>query len=201
MVNRGELKAKARESIKGNILAFFGLTVIVSAIYVVLSFTYVGTLVVAGPLELGMTLFILEVVRTKKGNFATGFNGFIQFVPSFVAGLLMSIFVMLWSLLLVIPGIVAGLSYSMTYFILADNPKISGLEAIKKSKEMMKGHKWEYFCLCFSFFWWFVLCAVTFGLAYIYVAPYFNATIANYYEEIKASSEQVNSVNPSVVSE
>ena len=65
----------------------------------------------------------------------------------------------------------------------------------------MKGHKWEYFCLCFSFFWWFVLCAVTFGLAYIYVAPYFNATIANYYEEIKASSEQVNSVNPSVVSE
>ena len=143
----------------------------------------------------------MEVVRTKKGNFATGFNGFIQFVPSFVAGLLMSIFVMLWSLLLIIPGIVAGLSYSMTYFILADNPKISGLEAIKKSKEMMKGHKWEYFCLCFSFFWWFVLCAVTFGLAYIYVAPYFNATIANYYEEIKASSEQVNSVNPSVVSE
>ena len=73
----------------------------------------------------------------------------------------------------------------MTFYILADNPGMSGSEAIKKSKQMMKGHKWELFVLILSFFWWYVLCTITFGIAYIYVAPYINVTMTNFYEKIK----------------
>ena len=82
----------------------------------------------------------------------------------------------------------------MTFYIIADNPSISGSEAIKKSKEMMKGHKWELFVLLFSFFWWYVLGVITFGLAYIYVIPYAEATVINFYEKIKP-------VNPSSITE
>lgn len=187
-INRKELKAAAKEQIKGNILTFFGLSIIIGLILSVSSSIVIGPLILEGPLSLGLTMFILQVVREKEGEFETGFKGFKQFVPSFVATLLISIFFILWSLLLVIPGIIAALSYSMTFFIIADNPGISGLEAIKKSKEMMKGHKAELFFLQLSFFWWGLLCVITLGIAAIYVSPYVHATIANFYEKIKSEN-------------
>ena len=82
----------------------------------------------------------------------------------------------------------------MTFYIIADNPSISGSEAIKKSKEMMKGYKWELFVLLFSFFLWYVLGVITFGLSYIYVIPYVEATVVNFYEKIKPE-------NPSSITE
>ena len=184
-INRSELKTLAKEQIKGNVWTFFGLSLILGIILSVSSITFVGPLILEGPLQLGLTLFMIEVVRTKKGQFNTGFKGFNQFGTSFVATLLMAIFICLWSLLFVLPGIIACFRYALTYYIIADNPEMSGSEAIKKSKEMMKGHKWELFVLLFSFFWWYLLCGITFGLAAIYVLPYINATMVNYYEKLK----------------
>lgn len=187
-INRSELKQAAKEQIKGNIGTYLGLSIVVSLIISVSSVVVIGPLLLAGALNLGLTMFILQVVRTKKGDFNTGFMGFKQFGSSFVATLLMGIFICLWSILLYIPGIVAAFRYSMTYFILADNPEMSGSEAISKSKEMMKGHKWELFVLLLSFFWWYVLCAITGGIAAIYVSPYISATVANFYEQLKKES-------------
>ena len=184
-INRAELKSLAKEQIKGNVWTFFGLSLVLGIILSVSSFVVIGPLLLAGPLELGLTLFMIEVVRTKKGNFNTGFAGFKQFGSSFVATLLMGIFICLWSCLFVIPGIIACFRYSLTYYILADNPEMSGSAAIKKSKEMMIGHKWELFVLLFSFFWWYLLCFITFGIAAIYVSPYINATMVNFYEKLK----------------
>ena len=185
-INRKELKASARQQIKGNIATFFGLWVIFAIINMVSGILVVGPLVLMGPLALGFAMFILEVVRTRDGKFETGFKGFKHFGSAFVASLLMGIFILLWSLLLIVPGIIADLRYSMTYFIIADNPGISGMAAIKKSKEMMRGHKWELFVLGLSFFWWILLIVITFGLAAIYVVPYMHATTANYYEKLKS---------------
>lgn len=184
-IDRAELKSLAKEQIKGNVWTFFGLSLVLGIILSISSFVVIGPLLLAGPLELGLTLFIMEVVRTKKGNFNTGFAGFKQFGSSFVATLLMNIFICLWSFLLVIPGIIACFRYALTYYILADNPEMSGSDAIKKSKEMMIGHKWELFVLLFSFFWWYLLCFITFGIAAIYVSPYINATMVNFYEKLK----------------
>ncbi len=185
MFSRKDLKIAAKEQIKGNVGVFFGLSVIWGIIFFLSSFTVIGPLFLYGAMTLGYALFIIEVVRTKNGKLETGFNGFKQYGSSFVATLLIGIFTFLWSILFVIPGIIASFRYSMTYFILADNPKMSGLAAIKKSKEMMKGHKWDLFILLFSFFWWYLLGVVTLGLAYIYVYPYVIATVANFYEKIK----------------
>lgn len=182
---RKELKSAAKEQIKGNVLTFLGLSIVVTMILSISSVVFVGPIVLGGIFELGLTLFMVEVVRTKKGHFKTGFDGFQYFGTAFVAYLLMGIFTFLWSLLFVIPGIIASLRYSMTYFIIADNPEISGLDAIKKSKQMMIGHKGELFVLLLSFFWWYVLCGITFGIAAIYVGPYINATLVNYYEKLK----------------
>ena len=187
VIERKELKTLAKEQIKGNVATFFGLSIVVALILSLSSSLIVGPLLLTGPFELGLTLFMIEVVRKGKGQFNTGFMGFKQFGSSFVATLLMGIFICFWSLLLVIPGIIACFRYSMTYYILADNPEMSGSDAIKKSKEMMQGHKWELFILLLSFFWWYILCIITFGIAVIYVFPYINATLVNYYEKLKYS--------------
>lgn len=182
---RSELKSAAKEQIKGNILTFFGLSVVVAIIISVSSAVFIGPIILDGVFSLGLALFMMEVVRTKKGNFETGFAGFKQFGTSFVASLLIGIFTFLWSLLFIIPGIIASLRYSMTFYIISDNPEISGSDAIKKSKQMMTGHKWELFVLLLSFFWWYLLCAITLGIAAIYVVPYVTATLVNYYEKLK----------------
>lgn len=194
MIDRKELKASAKEQVKGNVLTFFALSFVMGLILGATSVSLVAPLIISGPILLGITLFLLEVTRKGEGNFETGFHGFKNFGSAFVAYLLSTIFIILWSLLLIIPGIVASFSYSMTFYILADNPGMSGSEAIKKSKEMMNGHKWELFVLLLSFFWWYVLCGITFGIAYIYVAPYINVTMTNFYEKIKLETSDRKSV-------
>ena len=73
----------------------------------------------------------------------------------------------------------------MAPFILADNPELTAREALSKSKKIMDGHKFELFVLQLSFFWWYLLEGITFGIAAIYVTPYVNATTTNFYNKIK----------------
>lgn len=184
-IDRKELKTEAKSKIKGNVAVFFGLSIIMGIILSISGITVVGPLILMGPISLGLSIFMLEVVRTGKSTLESGFKGFKQFGTSFGAGLLMIICTCLWSLLFYIPGIIAAIRYSMTFYIIADNPELSATEAIDKSKEMMKGHKGEYFVLLLSFFWWYLLCFITFGLAAIYVSPYIEATKIAFYEKIK----------------
>ena len=128
-----DLMQQARESLKGN----WTLAVIGNAIYLILLVMvqgipligWVGGLVIGGPLTLGWTIFFLNLVRRQEAQLAQLFDGFYRFVNAFLAYLLMILFIFLWSLLLLIPGIVAFLSYSMTFFILTDHPEMEGLEA------------------------------------------------------------------------
>ncbi len=191
MFNRKEMKIAAKKQLNGNIGVYFGLSIIVGLILSALALTFVGSFVLMGPFQLGFAMFFLEVVREGRGNLETGFKGFKQFGTAFVAFLLVFIFTSLWSLLFIIPGIIAQCRYAMTFFILADNPTISASDAMKKSKEMMDGHKLELFFLELSFFWWYILGIITFGLAMIYVAPYVETTIAIYYERLKAEQQGV----------
>lgn len=185
MIDRAQLKTMAKDQIKGNVWLYLGLSLVISLILSAVSFTVVGAIVLNGPLQLGLVMFTLEIVRTKKGTFETGFNGFKQFGSSLVASLIMMVCTILWSLLLIVPGIIAAIRYSMTYYILADNPEMSGSDAVNKSKEMMKGHKWEFFVLGLSFIPWHLLGIITLGIAYIWICPYMSATFANYYEVLK----------------
>lgn len=143
------------------------------------------SIVIGGPLQLGLSIFSLNLARGKKADFSQLFDGFKDFGNALLAFILMTAFVLLWALLLIIPGIIAAIAYSQTFFILADNKGLAGNEALKQSKAMMDGHKWRYFCLCLRFTGWFILSILTLGIGFLWLGPYFNVSLANFYDDLK----------------
>jgi uncharacterized membrane protein len=103
----------------------------------------------------------------------------------------MCVFIFLWTLLLIIPGILAAYSYSMTFFVLAEDPTIGARNSIRKSKELMFGNRWKFFCLGWRFFGWALLCILTLGIGFLFLAPYVQTSFARFYDDIKAGPEAV----------
>lgn len=143
------------------------------------------TLIIGGPLQLGIYKFSLSISRNQDARLEQIFDGFYNFGNALAAFLLILVFTILWSLLLIIPGIIAAISYSMTFFIMADNPDIDPMEAIDKSKAMMRGYKWKYFELCLIFFVLILLSLLTLGIALLWLIPFMQITYAKFYEDIK----------------
>ena len=98
-----------------------------------------------GPMLIGLSVFSLTLARRQEANVSQLFVGFNDFLRALVAYLLMILYIFLWAILLVVPGIMAALSYSQTFFILAEDKTISAQDALRKSKAMMEGHKKELF--------------------------------------------------------
>ena len=146
-----DLCAAARASLQGNWGMAIGVLVVyvllVGAVSAVPIIGPIGQLLIDGPLMLGITAFFLLLARGQPAPFATLFGGFKLFGTALGAYLLMAIFTVLWTLLLIVPGIIAALRYSQTYFVLVENPSLGPLEAIRRSKALMVGNKWKYFCL------------------------------------------------------
>ena len=185
-----DYREKAMSKIRGqwNSLALIAL---VEALILSFASSFViGNFLIGGAITLGVAGISLAVVRGKEFEISNLFDGFKNFVPSLVLYLVNTILIALWSLLFIIPGIIKGYSYSMSFYILHDNPDMQADEARKKSIEMMNGHKWELFCLHFSFIGWFLLCGLTFGILSFWVLPYFRASEAEFYENLKANCEQ-----------
>lgn len=166
------------------ILAFLIMTIIISASAVV----GVGPLLLCGIMTVGCAGIFLAIVRGQKPDLSTVFDGFrTGLANNLIAGVLVSVFTTLWSLLFVIPGIVKSYSYSMTYFILKDHPEMSASDAIAESRKMMNGNKWRLFCLDFSFIGWVLLSCLTCGILMLLVAPYMYAARAAFYESLKGA--------------
>ncbi|MGI6752444.1 MAG: DUF975 family protein [Anaerovoracaceae bacterium] len=146
------------------------------------SIANIYTLLVSGPLSLGLVIFIGSVFRREDPRISQVFNGFERFLKAFLTYFVMSFFIFLWSLLLIIPGIIASYRYSMTFYILMDNPEIGVMEAINASKEMMQNNKWKLFSLHLSFIGWFILAMMTFGLGIIFLGPYIETSMFAFYE-------------------
>ena len=184
MTKNVELMRMAKESLKGK----WGLAAVTFLVYILLSMAssivpVVGPLLVGGPLALGLALFILSISRGQEADIAQLFKGFERFVVAFVAMLLITLFVSLACLLLIVPGIILGIAYSMTFFILLDNPDLTAVEAMKKSRELMYGFKWKFFCLSLRFIGWFLLCVITFGIASLWITPYLYVSYAKFYDD------------------
>lgn len=153
---------------------------------------FVG-LVLCGPLSYGMANYTLKVVRNDESKTTNDlFSGFSNvFANSLIAYILQVIFLALWSLLFLIPGIIKSYSYSMTFYILNDNPGLEGNDAITKSRQLMKGHKWDLFVLYLSFIGWILLSILTFGiLAILFVGPWMYVAQAKFYESIKEQPQE-----------
>lgn len=137
----------------------------------------------------GYSRFNLDLVdRQKEPEIGTLFNYFSHWKTAAAAGALQALIVFLWTLLLIIPGIIAGYSYAMTQYILAENPELSASEALAHSKEIMTGNRWRLFCLQFSFIGWDLLAALTLGIGNLWLNPYKQAATAAFYREISGTA-------------
>lgn len=144
------------------------------------------------PLGWGYAVTFLSNARGEEDPFNVSrmFDGYRDFVRIFTTILLTQIYILLWTLLLIIPGIIKSLSYAMTPFVLRDNPEMKNNAAIELSMKMMDGHKGELFWLYLTFIGWGILCILTLGIGYFWLAPYMQASMAQFYEEVKAEYEQ-----------
>ncbi len=142
-------------------------------------------LLISGPLSLGITKFTINISRNQEARIEQLFEGFSNFGTSTGAYLLTVLFTLLWTLLLIIPGIIAALSYSMTFYIIADDDSIGAMDAIDKSKKMMYGHKWKYFRLLLRIVGLSLLCILTLGIGFLWLLPYAQVSTAKFYEDIK----------------
>jgi uncharacterized membrane protein len=142
-------------------------------------------LAISGPMVLGIAIFSINISRNQDARLEQIFQGFNNFSTSLGAYLLMLLFIFLWTLLLIIPGIIAALSYSMTFYILADDNSIGAMEAIDKSKKMMDGYKWKYFCLGLRFIGWSLICILTLGIGFLWLFPYMQVCMVKFYDDIK----------------
>ncbi|WGK68201.1 DUF975 family protein [Candidatus Haliotispira prima] len=137
------------------------------------------------PLSVGLIVVFLKFIRKEETTLKDLFTGYKHFIPVFKTSLIVSISIFLWSLLLIIPGIIALVSYSMCYFILADNPKLSTMEIMAKSKKMMLGNKWEYFFLSCRFIGWGLVSIATLGIGLLWLIPYVQTSQVLFYENLK----------------
>ncbi len=187
------LMKMARESLRGNwgvaIGTFLVYSLIIGILPAIPVLGLIVLLVITAPLVLGLMIFTLSLSRKENASLGQLFQGFNNFGSALGASLLIGLFTFLWSLLLIIPGIIATLSYSMTFFILADNSSIGPMEAIKKSKEMMNGNKWKLFCLGFRFVGWSILSVFTAGIGTLWLIPYTYVSMAKFYDDIKITNE------------
>jgi uncharacterized membrane protein len=184
-----ELRQFSREALKGNWGSAILLCIIFSVIGALSGFIpYVGAIIIGGPLTLGFTICFLNLIRREPFRLESLFDGFKRFVPAMLLYVLQSLFIVLWTLLLIIPGIIATFRYSMAYFILNDNIEMTAKEALKASKEMMKGYKWKLFSLYLSFTGWILLSILTLGIGFLWVGPYMYAATASFYENLKEAS-------------
>lgn len=158
-----------------SVLGFLGF------VFMILHFT------IGGAVTLGYVKFNLNLVDRKSATFAQLFSEFHRLGAGFFMQLLRMVYTFLWSLLFIIPGIYAAYGYSMTPYILAENPEMTANEAITKSKELMNGNRFRLFCLEISFFGWMLLVALfTFGIGLLWLKPYMETSFAAFYREITA---------------
>lgn len=186
-----ELRAQARVALQGKWVMAAVAALVYSAIAGGLSaipgIGLIGTLLVGLPVAYGFSILMLSVCRGASDiDLGVLFEGFKDYGRILGTMLLQAVYTALWSLLLVIPGIIKSYSYAMTAFILKDEPELKNNAAIEKSMAMMEGNKMKLFLLDLSFIGWGILALFTFGIGLLFLQPYMGISRAAFYEDLKA---------------
>lgn len=210
-----ELRAQARERLDGKWGTFVLMTFLMLVIQTILQIPgYIGSLLeilspenvlaslsfsnisnilslLALPLSWGLTVSLLRNHREESVDLENLFDGFRggRYTRVFCALFLVHLFTFLWTLLLIIPGIMKAFSYALTPYILLDEPELTARQAITRSCEIMQGRRWKLFCLYLSFIGWGILSLLTFGIGFLWLVPYMNASVAAFYEDARAEYE------------
>lgn len=188
MKRSSELRAQAWSALSGK----WGMAVVATLVYMVICgvislipyVSSIAALLVSLPLAYGFTIMLLNVVRGSDVEFNTLGEGFKDYGRILGTMLLSSVYQFLWMLLLIIPGIIKGYSYALTPYLLKDHPELKFNAAIEESMRLMSGNKMRLFLLDLSFIGWFLLGLITFGIAFLWITPYWNTARAAFYEDL-----------------
>lgn len=158
--------------------------------------SFITAILLVAPLELSLFALLLSIIRKEDEDIRPMRQLWQNFLDNYtsyvVASFLMYLVIFLISIVtLCIGGLIFSLAYSMVAFVIKDNPNLTAKEALQKSRYMMRGHKWELFVLYLSFIGWFIVGLITFGIGFLWIAPYIYTAKAHFYEDVKAEYEAV----------
>ena len=199
MILRSELKQNAKNQLKNNWGLAIGIIIVCTLISCIPNLLVeindeslaiaiiipIITLVITGPLTIGQCRFFINLANRSNPKFSDLWYGFNNILKAIGVTLLVGVIVFIGTILLIIPGIILSFMYSQVYYIMTENPEMSIIDCLKESSRIMKGHKMDLFVLELSFLGWIILTGITFGIAGLYVLPYYSATLTNFYLEIK----------------
>lgn len=185
-MNARDYRATARKKLQGK----WAMPLVVCLLYGLMAGIATGTaalaLVFGGCLAIGLNQAFLDFSRKGSMEIDTLISGFkTNLSERIIASLLVNVYIFLWSLLFVIPGIIKTYAYSMTFYLMADDAKLNANDAMKKSQELMNGKKGKLFLLDLSFIGWYLLGALTFGILYLWIIPYHELARAEFYQSIR----------------
>lgn len=213
MINRIEIKKEAKEIISnklGEAIKILLLLFLISflagfvisfgmEIFEIDSDSNLGTtiksvleIILNGLFSFGMLSFFLKLSRGEDVTYKELFSKTNMFFKFIITSLLMGLIIAGGCLLFIIPGIILAIALSLTMYVLLDNPNMSSIDAIKRSYDMMKGYKMEFFMLQLSFLGWLILGIFTLGILYLWLIPYMSVAQANFYNKIKDIYDQKN---------
>ena len=147
-------------------------------------FMALAQMILGGVVQLGYCGYLLKLYDGENAELGDLFSEMDRFIEGFCLSFLRGLFVGLWTMLFIIPGIIATYRYAMSPFILYENPHKSALDAINESKEIMDGRKMDLFILHFSFIGWILLAALTLGIGDLWLNPYMSMTEACFYRSL-----------------
>lgn len=192
-MKRAELKRRAREQLGYQLFSDNWLLAIVASFIVSVIVSLAGTLtcgligvLVAGPLTFGLSALYLKQARDREsmdiGNLFKGFKDCLG--DMLLLSLMRQIFLCLWTLLFIIPGIVKYYAYSFAYYLKADHPEYSWNQCLRESRVLAKGHKWHLFVLDLSFIGWYIVGVLCLGVGVLWVDAYHTAAKTQYYNSL-----------------
>lgn len=145
----------------------------------------IARLFIGSIVGIGYAKFNLDLVdNVTEARFATLFSYMRFWKVAIITRIVRTLYIVLWTLLFIIPGIIASYNYALTDYILAENPELTTKEALELSKKMMYGHRFRLFCLEFSFIGWAFLCVLSLGIGLIWLLPYTEAAKAAFYRDV-----------------
>ncbi len=193
-----ELRNRAWESLRGMYWPVF----LMFLVYIIIagagsSFSFGLLALLALPMGFACDVAVLNLVRQRQRPQVENLFSIYRtnFEKAFLVPFLVQLFISLWCLLLIVPGIIMAYAYSMAIYVSNDHPELSSMEAIRRSKELMRGHKWDLFVLDLSFIGWILLAIFTGGIGIFFLLPYIEAAHAEFYRELTEQVEDAQVVN------
>ena len=197
MVSNAQIRKQARQMLGGGIFQQQWLFALIVSLIAgaILGVSSIVVLIVCGIIMLGEAKYYLqcsrqEIAVDKIEVLFDGIKG--EIGQNILLGVLVSVYVFLWSLLLVIPGIIKSYAYSMAFYLKVDHPEYTAKQAIKESEQLMYGHKMQLFLLDLSFIGWIIVGAFCFGVGTLWVTAYQKSARVQFYRNLIGESNGAN---------